>query len=94
MLVLFSFNLFMLGLEDLCKRRDEIQRQITADETERTRLQREIDKFTENLNKVNDSLQRKLILRNDLDRTIAESEAAYMKVFQLLNKYTWIYLDP
>lgn len=73
----------MIGLEDLCKRREDIQRQINSDEAERTKLQRELDQLTEKLNRVNDSLQKKLVLCNELDRTIAESEAAYMKVLYL-----------
>ncbi|VDK32426.1 unnamed protein product [Taenia asiatica] len=67
------------GFEDLCKRREDIQRQIHIDETEKAKLQRDLSQITEKLNRVNDSLQKKLVLRNELDRTIAESEAAYMK---------------
>ncbi|EUB64803.1 Sjoegren syndrome nuclear autoantigen 1 -like protein [Echinococcus granulosus] len=68
--------------EDLCKRREDIQRQIHVDETEKAKLQRELNQITEKLNRVNDSLQKKLVLRNELDRTIAESEAAYMKILE------------
>ncbi|KAM3174740.1 hypothetical protein ACTXT7_009919 [Hymenolepis weldensis] len=71
-----------VGLEDLCKRREDIQRQINSDEAERTKLQRELDQLTEKMNRVNDSLQKKLVLCNELDRTIAESEAAYMKILE------------
>ncbi|VDL40647.1 unnamed protein product [Hymenolepis diminuta] len=72
----------LIGLEDLCKRREDIQRQINSDEAERTKLQRELDQLTEKMNRVNDSLQKKLVLCNELDRTIAESEAAYMKILE------------
>ncbi|GAA37320.2 sjoegren syndrome nuclear autoantigen 1 homolog [Clonorchis sinensis] len=67
------------GFEDLCKRREELQRQIQQDETERARLQREINVLSERLTNVNESLQKKLETRSEYDRTIAESETAYMK---------------
>lgn len=70
---------YLIGFEDLCKRREDIQKQIHSDEVEKAKLQRELSQVTEKLNKVNDSLEKKLVLRNELDRTIAESEAAYMK---------------
>nr|CAH8838062.1 unnamed protein product [Trichobilharzia regenti] len=66
--------------EELCKRREELQRQIQQDETERAKLQREINVLNDKLNRVNEALQKKLATRNEYDRTIAESEAAYMKV--------------
>ncbi|KER30249.1 hypothetical protein T265_13215, partial [Opisthorchis viverrini] len=65
--------------EDLCKRREELQRQIQQDETERARLQREINVLNDRLTNVNESLQKKLATRSEYDRTIAESETAYMK---------------
>lgn len=71
----------------MCKRREDIQRQIHIDETEKTKLQRDLSQITEKLNRVNDSLQKKLVLRNELDRTIAESEAAYMKVRSILLRF-------
>uniref|UniRef100_A0A0X3PT98 Sjoegren syndrome nuclear autoantigen 1 homolog n=1 Tax=Schistocephalus solidus TaxID=70667 RepID=A0A0X3PT98_SCHSO len=67
--------------EDLCKRREEIQRLISLDEAEKAKLQREINILTEKLHRVNEALQKKLATRNEYDRTIAESEAAYMKVY-------------
>lgn len=71
----------------MCKRREDIQRQIHIDETEKTKLQRDLSQITEKLNRVNDSLQKKLVLRNELDRTIAESEAAYMKVRSIFLRF-------
>ncbi|KAG5452092.1 hypothetical protein CSKR_107931 [Clonorchis sinensis] len=45
---------FTIGFEDLCKRREELQRQIQQDETERARLQREINVLSERLTNVNE----------------------------------------
>ncbi|CAH8494105.1 unnamed protein product [Heterobilharzia americana] len=68
--------------EELCKRREELQRQIQQDETERAKLQREINVLNDKLNRVNEALQKKMATRNEYDRTIAESEAAYMKILE------------
>ncbi|TGZ60828.1 hypothetical protein CRM22_008321 [Opisthorchis felineus] len=66
----------------LCKKREELQRQIQRDETERARLQREISVLTDRLTNVNESLQKKLATRSEYDHTIAESETAYMKILE------------
>ncbi|CAH8536636.1 unnamed protein product [Schistosoma rodhaini] len=68
--------------EELCKRREDLQRQIQQDETERAKLQREISVLNDKLSRVNESLDKKLSTRNEYDRTIAESEAAYMKILE------------
>ncbi|KAF6775378.1 Sjoegren syndrome nuclear autoantigen [Paragonimus kellicotti] len=68
--------------EELCKRREDLQRQIQQDETERSKLQREINSLNEKLTTVNEALQKKLATRSEYDRTIAESEAAYMKILE------------
>ncbi|CAH8609113.1 unnamed protein product [Dicrocoelium dendriticum] len=68
--------------EELCERREDLQRQIQQDEMERSKLQREINILTEKLAVVNDGLQKKLATRSEYDRTIAESEAAYMKILE------------
>ncbi|CAH8492254.1 unnamed protein product [Schistosoma bovis] len=68
--------------EELCKRREDLQRQIQQDETERAKLQREINVLNDKLTRVNESLEKKLSTRNEYDRTIAESEAAYMKILE------------
>ncbi|CAH8495191.1 unnamed protein product, partial [Schistosoma intercalatum] len=71
--------------EELCKRREDLQRQIQQDETERAKLQREINVLNDKLTRVNESLEKKLSTRNEYDRTIAESEAAYMKFSDSFN---------
>ncbi|MBN3323841.1 SSNA1 protein, partial [Atractosteus spatula] len=69
-------------IEELCAKRDELNRQIQQEEEEKVRLQNDIRILTEKLSRVNESLARKLASRNDFDRTIAETEAAYMKILE------------
>ncbi|KAJ8286802.1 hypothetical protein GJAV_G00043430 [Gymnothorax javanicus] len=69
-------------LEELCSKRDELNRQIQKEEEEKTRLQREIHLLTEKLSRVNESLARRNATRSEFDRTIAETEAAYMKILE------------
>ena len=68
------------GIEELCFKRDELNKQIQLEETEKTRLERDISVLTEKLSRVNESLAQRLTARAEFDRTIAETEAAYMKV--------------
>jgi len=68
------------GIEDLCSRRDELHREIVADEEEKAKLQNEIRMLTDRLAKLNESLAQKIASRAEFDRTIAETEAAYTKV--------------
>ncbi|KAI4873538.1 hypothetical protein NFI96_007109 [Prochilodus magdalenae] len=68
-----------LCIEELCFKRDELNKQIQLEETEKTRLERDISVLTEKLSRVNESLAQRLTARAEFDRTIAETEAAYMK---------------
>ena len=43
-------------------------------------MQHDISILTERLAGINEGLARKIAVRNDYDRTIAETEAAYKKV--------------
>jgi len=70
----------ILGIEDLCSKRDELHRQTILEEEEKNRIQNDIRVLTERLAKVNESLAKKMAQRNEFDKTIAETEAAYMKV--------------
>ena len=64
----------------MCAKRDELHRQILLEEEEKTKLQNDIRILTERLTRINESLARKITMRNDFDRTIAETEGAYNKV--------------
>lgn len=69
-------------IEDLCSKRDELHRSIVQEEEEKQKLQNDIRVLTERLSKVNESLAKKMASRNEFDKTIAETEAAYMKILE------------
>ncbi|XDV20025.1 hypothetical protein PO909_025409, partial [Leuciscus waleckii] len=70
------------SIEELCSKREDLNRLIQQEEAEKTRLQHDIRVLTEKLSRVNESLARRLSARADFDRTIAETEAAYMKILE------------
>ncbi|KAM6047836.1 uncharacterized protein VSU04_012834 isoform 1-T1 [Chlamydotis macqueenii] len=67
------------GLAELRARREELDGRIREEEAERSRLQGRIWALTERLVGTSESLARNLAARSELDRTIAETEAAYGK---------------
>ncbi|XP_071774875.1 microtubule nucleation factor SSNA1 [Centroberyx gerrardi] len=69
-------------MEEMCSKQDELNRQIQQEEEEKVRLQHDIRVLTEKLSRVNESLAKRLAARATLDRTIAETEAAYMKILE------------
>ncbi|KAI1905102.1 hypothetical protein AGOR_G00012470 [Albula goreensis] len=69
-------------LEELCSKREELNQQIQKEEEEKAQLQHEIRLLTEKLSRVNESLARRTATRAEFDRTIAETEAAYMKILE------------
>ncbi len=79
--VFFSKN-FHLGIEDLCAKRDELQRQILIEEEDKHKLENEIRLSSEKLAKINENLAKKITARTEFDRTISETEAAYMKILE------------
>lgn len=66
----------------MCIKRDELQRQIIIEEEEKHKLQNDIRVLSEKLAKVNESLAKKISARTEFDKTIAETEAAYMKILE------------
>eukprot|EP00794_Sanderia_malayensis_P019180 gene19180-21102_t len=81
--VLQSYNNELVKcIEDLCTKRDELQRQILTEEEEKAKLQNDIRILTEKLAKVNENLAKKISSRNEYDKTIAETESAYMKILE------------
>lgn len=69
-------------IEDLCTKRDELQKQILNEEEEKSKIQNDIRILSERLAKINESLAKKIASRNEYDKTIAETEAAYMKILE------------
>jgi sjoegren syndrome nuclear autoantigen 1 len=69
-------------IEDLREKREEINRQILKEEEEKAKIQRDLSTLTDRLSIINESLARKLQARNEYDKTIQETEAAYMKILE------------
>lgn len=69
-----------IDLEEMKLRRAELQTQIESQEEEKNNLQREIEEMSCKLTHLNDSLAKKIAVRNEYDRTIADTETAYTKV--------------
>ncbi|XP_069715544.1 microtubule nucleation factor SSNA1-like [Phaenicophaeus curvirostris] len=67
-------------IEDLCMQKEELNKQIQQAEEEKNKLQHEIQALNEQLNCVCEDLARKVASRNELDKILAETEAAYMKI--------------
>uniref|UniRef100_A0A1A8C125 Sjogren syndrome nuclear autoantigen 1 n=1 Tax=Nothobranchius kadleci TaxID=1051664 RepID=A0A1A8C125_NOTKA len=69
-------------IEELCSKQEELNRQIRQEEDEKEHLEHDIRVLSEKLSRVNESLARRLSARTTLDRTIAETEAAYAKILE------------
>ncbi|XP_028910134.1 Sjoegren syndrome nuclear autoantigen 1 [Ornithorhynchus anatinus] len=69
-------------IEELCLKREELSRQILKEEEEKRRLQNEVRLLSDKLARVNESLASKMASRHEFDRTIAETEAAYLKILE------------
>jgi Sjoegren syndrome nuclear autoantigen 1 len=81
-LIGFFSKYLNLGIEDLCAKRDELQRQILIEEEDKHKLENEIRLSSEKLAKINENLAKKITARTEFDRTISETEAAYMKILE------------
>lgn len=75
-------NELVRSIEDLREKREELNRQISCDEDEKKRITHELTMLTERLQKLNEGLIRKTTARNEYDKTIQETEAAYMKILE------------
>ncbi|KAL5012555.1 hypothetical protein ScPMuIL_011106 [Solemya velum] len=69
-------------INELCAKRDDLHKQILQEDEEKQKLQNDIRILTERLSKVNESLSKKMASRNEFDKTIAETESAYMKILE------------
>ncbi|XP_072185558.1 microtubule nucleation factor SSNA1-like [Excalfactoria chinensis] len=67
-------------IEDLCMQKEELNKQIQQAEEEKSKLQHEIQILNEQLECVCENLAQKVASRNELDKILAETEAAYMKI--------------
>merc|ERR1712000_695704 len=69
-------------IEDLREKREEVNRLILKEEEEKAKIQKDLSVLTDRLAKINESLARKSESRNQYDKTIQETEAAYMKILE------------
>eukprot|EP01006_Ploeotia_vitrea_P009562 TRINITY_DN22806_c0_g1_i1.p1 TRINITY_DN22806_c0_g1~~TRINITY_DN22806_c0_g1_i1.p1 ORF type:complete len:112 (-),score=7.15 TRINITY_DN22806_c0_g1_i1:13-348(-) len=69
-------------IEDLREKREEINRQILKEEEDKAKIQKDLSALTDRLSTINEALARKIQARNEYDRTIQETEAAYMKILE------------
>eukprot|EP01040_Poterioochromonas_malhamensis_P023519 gene23519-28872_t len=69
-------------IEDLRDRRETINREILNDEAAKSKIQQDLALLTKRLAEINEDLAKKITTRNEYDRTIQETEAAYMKILE------------
>ncbi|XP_061852115.1 microtubule nucleation factor SSNA1 isoform X1 [Colius striatus] len=67
-------------MEDLRMQKEELNKEIQQAEEEKNKLQHEIQVLSEKLEYVCENLAQKVASRNELDKSLAEIEAAYMKI--------------
>lgn len=69
-------------IEDLREKREEINRQIIKEEEDKVKIQKDIAILSERLATINESLAKKSQTRCEYDRTLQETEGAYMKILE------------
>jgi len=66
----------------LREKREEVNRQILKDEEEKAKIQKDLSILTDRLSKLNEALVKRTQARSEYDKTIQETEAAYMKILE------------
>jgi phage shock protein A len=79
-MLLFLITLSFAGIEDMKRKRSELQNIIDEQEDVKMTLQREAEKMSLRLAQINTSLSQMIAARNEYDQTITETETAYAKV--------------
>lgn len=69
-------------LEDLCERRAKLQADICQDEREKQSLEAQMNQIRERLGRVQSSLDDKMKTLAQYDRTISDTQDAYMKILE------------
>lgn len=62
--------------------RDDLHEEVVKDEEEKSLIESEIASLTERLSCLNDALLKKYEAREEFDRTISETEQAFMKILE------------
>merc|ERR1711934_872296 len=69
-------------IEDLKEKREEVHRQINKDEEEKSKVQNDLQVLTKRLSQLQAESERKRANLQEYDRTVQETEAAYMKILE------------
>jgi len=69
-------------IEDLREKREQVNKSILKEEREKQAVQKDLKALTDKLHRLNESIAQKTAARNDYDKTIQETEAAYMKILE------------
>ena len=69
-------------LEELCERRNLLQKDIDKEEQEKHILEAQLKTLQDKLARVDASLSNKMATKAEYDKTISESEQAYMKILE------------
>merc|ERR1712096_191267 len=64
------------------QRRELVHKEITHQESEKGRIEKEMQVMQEQVRRLHDSIECKKQSRIDYDKTIGETEAAYMKILE------------
>ena len=72
----------MACLQELRTKRDNLVREMNQAEREKVAIQQELAVLTDKLHKINESLQQKMKSKADYDKTITETESAYLKIME------------
>ena len=70
------------GIEDLREKREAVNTAILKEEEEKAKIQKDLSILPDRLSKINEALARRVMARNEYDKTIQETEAAYMKILE------------
>ena len=69
-------------LENIKFQRDEVQQEINEEEKEKKEIEDQMRIMSLRLQEINDSLHKKYGTRQEFDKTIGETENAFMKILE------------
>jgi len=69
-------------LADLRKKRKEINTEIDRSEKEKSDIKKQLSNLTDRMSVLNEILGRQVQTRNQYDKTIQQTEGAYMKILE------------
>ena len=78
-----NYNTELIKMLDTIKEnREEVQVEIDAEETEKRQIEEQMKLLGLRLQEINESLSKKYNTRNEFDKTISETENAFMKILE------------